>query len=246
MAAELVRSNVQVIAAQNPSAALAAQKATRDIPIVFMSISDPLALGLVRDLARPGANITGVANTPYDLNRKRIEVLKDGLPGLRRIAILARAGNPNSHIHLAGEVVAARQLGMEARIHEISGASEFASAFAAMGREGSQAVVVVQDSLWYAAREQLTAQALAYRLPVIADGVDYADSGVLFMYGPNYRNTYVRGAAYVDRILKGTPPGELPVDQPLDLRLVVNLKVARALGIEPSPSLLARANQIIE
>lgn len=246
LAAGLVHDGVQVIMAQNGSSALAAQRATRTIPIVFVSISDPLALGLVQSLARPGGNITGIANTPNDLNQKRIEILKDALPGLHRIGIMARALNPNAQIHLGGEVAAAQRLGLQAGIYDIAGPDDFDAALTAMKRDSVQAVVLVQDSIFFVYRRRLTNSAIARGLPIIADGIEYADSRVLMMYGSSYRAIYRRAAIYVDQILHGAKPEQLPVDQPIDLRLIVNLKVARELGVAVSRSVLVRANEVIE
>jgi putative tryptophan/tyrosine transport system substrate-binding protein len=246
LAAGLVRDGVQVIMAQNGSSALAAQRATRTIPVVFVSISDPLALGLVQSLARPGGNITGIANTPNDLNQKRIEILKDALPGLHRIGIMVRAGNPNAQIHLRGEIAAAQRFGLQANIYDIAGPDDFDTAFTAMKRDGVQAIVQVQDSIFFVNRQRLADLAVAHGLPIIADGIEFADSRVLITYGSSYRAIYGRAALYIDEILHGAKPDQLPVDQPIDLRLIVNLKVARELGITVSRSMLVRANEVIE
>jgi putative tryptophan/tyrosine transport system substrate-binding protein len=245
LAAGLVREGVQVIVAQNGSSAVAAENATRTTPIVFVAISVRLALSLVQSLAHPGGNITGVANMPDDLNRKRIEVLRDALPGLGRVGILARAGSSIAY-HLDGEIAAAQQFGLHAGIYKIAGRDQFDSVFAAMNRDGVQAVVLVQDSIFFINRQQLMASAVAHRLPVIADGIEYADAPALMTYGSSYRAIYARGAVYTDEILHGARPGDLPVDQPIDLRLSVNMKVARTLGITVSRSMLVRANEVIE
>jgi putative tryptophan/tyrosine transport system substrate-binding protein len=245
LAAGLVREGVQVIVAQNGSSAVAAENATRITPIVFVAISVRLALSLVQSLAHPGGNITGVANMPDDLNRQRIEVLRDALPGLGRVGILARAGSSIAY-HLDGEIAAAQQFGLHAGIYKIAGRDQFDSVFAAMNRDGVQAVVLVQDSIFFINRQQLMASAVAHRLPVIADGIEYADAPALMTYGSSYRAIYARGAVYTDEILHGARPGDLPVDQPIDLRLSVNMKVARTLGITVSRSMLVRANEVIE
>jgi len=199
LAAELVSENVDVIVALQPSGALAAKRATTTIPIVFISISDPVRIGLVESLRRPAGNVTGVANAPADLNAKRLEILKDALPSLRRVAVLARSGNVNSQAHLDQTLKAAAAL------------------------------------------------ALQHRLATIADGHAYAQDGMFMSYGiGSYGALSAAAAGQVDMILNGVPVGDIPVDQPGDLGLAVNLNVARALGIAVDRSLLLRANEVID
>lgn len=247
LAARLRDSHVDVIVALNPEGARAAQRATRNIPIVFVSVSDPIGLGLVSSLARPGGNITGVANMPADLNLKRLEVLKDAMPGLHRIAILVRPANPNSQLHLTSETVAAQQLGLDARVYNVGGLETFDAVFSAMIRDGMQAVLAIQDSMLFAKRQRMMDAAIQHHLPVIADSLEYAEANALIAYGvTSYRDLLERAAAYVDKILRGAKPSELPIDQPMNIELAINLKVAKELEIDIPRSMLGRANKLLE
>jgi putative tryptophan/tyrosine transport system substrate-binding protein len=247
LAAELVHSDVDVIVALNPEGARAAQKASSRIPIIFVAISDPVGLGLVRNLARPGGNVTGIANMPADLNLKRLEVLKDTMPDLHRVAFAARSANPNTQLHLASEAATASQLGLDARIYDIDVPGAFDTVFSAMARDGMQAVLAIQDSMFFANRKSMMDAALRHHLPVIADSLEYAEENALISYGiPSYRDLLERAAVYVDKILQGTRPTELPVDQPMVIELAINLKVAKELGIDIPRSMLVRANELLE
>jgi putative ABC transport system substrate-binding protein len=246
LAAEVVRSHVDVIFAISPPGATAARKATDSIPIVFMSISNPVGMGLIESMGRPGGNITGVANMPTDLNIKRLEMLKDVMPGLRRVAIITRSGNPNHQVNVAGQVAAARKFGMQPYVYSIAGPADFDSAFAGMARDGVQAACAVQDVLFFAARKQYMETALRYRIPVIADGHEYAEAGAVISYGVRYRALHDRAAVYVDKILKGAKPGVLPIEQPTEIELVVNLRIARELNVRVPLALIMRANRTIE
>jgi putative ABC transport system substrate-binding protein len=246
-AAELVSENVDVIVALQPSGALAAMRATTTIPIVFISISDPVRIGLVESLRRPAGNVTGVANAPADLNPKRLEILKDALPSLRRIAVLARSGNANSQAHLDETLKAAAALGLQARVYNVVGPADIAGAFEAMVRDASEAVLVVQDGVLFFERKRIAGFAVQHRLATIADGHAYAHDGMFMSYGiGSYGSLSAAAAEQVDMILNGVPVGDIPVDQPGDLGLAVNLNVARALGIAVDRSLLLRANEVID
>lgn len=247
LAAQLVGSRVDVIVALSPEGARAAQMATNGVPIVFVSVSDPVGMGLVQSLARPGGNITGIANMPADLNLKRLEVLKDAMPGLRRIGILVRPTNPNSQLHLPSETVVARQLGLDARVYDVEGLDKFDAVFSAMAKDGMQAALAIQDSALFAKRQLMTAAAIRHHLPVIADSLEYAESDALIAYGvKSYRDLLERAANYVDKILRGARPIDLPVDQPMNIELAINLKVAKKLEIDMPPSMLSRANELLE
>jgi putative ABC transport system substrate-binding protein len=246
-AAELVHDNPDVIVAVNPTAALAAQRATRTIPIIFVAITDPVRMGLAQSLARPGGNITGVANMPSDLNAKRLEVLKDALPELRRVAILARTGNPGHQARLPEEVAIAAGLGLDARAYSVTGPEEFEATFEAMDRDGVQAVLMMQDGVFFYTQRLLFEIALRHHLPVIADARSYAHSGALFAYGiARYGELMAPALADLIMILKGVSPGEIPVDQPMDVGLAVNLDVAKELEVRIPRPLLVRANEVIE
>jgi putative ABC transport system substrate-binding protein len=246
-AAELARDKPDVIVAINPTAALAAHRATRTIPIIFIAITDPVRIGLVQSWARPGGNMTGTAQMPIDLNPKRLEVLKDALPGLRRVAILGRTGNPVHQVRLPEEVAIATTLGLEARAYSANGSEEFETVLQAMNGDGMQALVVMQDGVFFYARQRLFETALRHHLPAIADARVYAHSGALFAYGiADYNELIAPVAADLIMILEGVNPGDIPVDQPMDIGLAVNLGVAKELGVTIPRSLLVRATEVVE
>jgi putative tryptophan/tyrosine transport system substrate-binding protein len=247
LAKELVHDKPDVIIAINPSAALAARNATRTIPIIFIAISDPVRLGLVKSLVHPGGNITGSVNMPSDLNSKRLELLKDALPQVQRVGILARTGNPNHQNHLAAEIAVARKLGFDARAYSVTGSEEFEQAFRDMEHDGMQAVLMMQDGVFFYAQQLLFDIALRRHIPVIADGRVYTHHGALLAYGvANYGELVSPVVADLKWILDGANPGDIPIDQPMDIGLAVNLGVARKLGLTLPPSLFIRANEVIE
>lgn len=247
LVAELVAEKVDIIVALQPGGALAAQRGTKTIPIVFLSISDPVRIGLVKSMRHPGGNITGVANTPADLNQKRLEILKDALPDLKQVAILARSGNPNSQAHLKGNVWAATRLGMTARVYNIAGPDQFEQAFAQMVADGVEGVLLVQDGVFYFNRQRAIDLAVKHRLPLIADGRIYAHDGAFLSYGiPDYGSLVSAAVERIDLILRGVPAGEIPVDQPMDIGLAVNVATARKIGVPVARSLLLRADDIFE
>jgi putative tryptophan/tyrosine transport system substrate-binding protein len=247
LAAELIRERPDVVIAVNPSAALAAHKATQTIPIIFVAISDPVRMGLVASLVHPGGNITGTANMPADLNQKRLELLKDALPSVRRVAILARTGNPGHQDHLADEVAGANRLGFGARAYNVIGPEEFETAFQAMDRDGAEAVLMMQDGVFFHARQLLLEIALRHRIAVIADARVYAQDGALLAYGiASYAELVPAVIADLKMILNGANPGDIPIDQPMNIGLAVNLATAKKLGVAIPRSLLVRANEVIE
>jgi putative tryptophan/tyrosine transport system substrate-binding protein len=247
LAADLVTRKPAAIVAMQPGGALAAQRATKDIPIVFVSISDPIRMGLVSSLRAPGGNITGVTNTPVDLNRKRLEILKDALPQLQRVAIIARAGNPNSQAHLAETVAAARDIGLRARVYNVEGPGQFAETFESLSGDGMEAVLLVQDGVLFSLRREILDLALKHKIPLIADGRIYARDRALLSYGiSDYSQLIASAALQVDMILKGAHPSKIPVEQPMDVGLAVNLQTARHLGVKVPLSVLRRADEVIE
>lgn len=245
-AQRMVSSGVSLLYAVSPPGAIAAHKATSTVPIVFSSISNPVGMGIVDSLVHPGGNITGVANMPADLNIKRLEILHDAFPRMRRVAIVTRSGNPNHQVNVARQVAAARRLGLEARVYNLDAPAQFESAFESMERNRIDAACAVQDTLFFAARDAYMQAALRHRIPVIADGHEYAEAGALIAYGVDYRRLYIAAADYVDKILKGADPGKLPIEQPMELNLVVNVRAARILGTQIPRALLVRADRIIE
>jgi putative tryptophan/tyrosine transport system substrate-binding protein len=245
IASEFVRLKVGVIVTVG-SAAVAVKQVTSVIPIVFAVAPDPLGAGLVASLSRPGGNVTGVSNQSADLAGKRLEILREVFPGLRRLVILANAGNPTSMQELHEIETTARKLGLEAATLEIRRADDLEQATFGPGATATSALYAVSDPLVIASRARINTLAQAARLPTMYAVRDYVEAGGLMSYGPNYADLFSRAGDFVDKILRGAKPGDLPVEQPTKFELVVNLKTAKALGLELSPSLLARADEVIE
>jgi putative ABC transport system substrate-binding protein len=248
LAEELVRLKVDVITAVPTPAAQAAKNATSTIPIVGMSLTEPVAAGLVASLARPGGNVTGVSYAfGTEIFGKQLELLRDVAPKVRRVAVLANpTGSPAYPATLDAVRAAARSLRLELQLLEVSEPSEFDSAFAAMAKERAGALLVMGHPLFFLHRARLADLAAKNRLPSMSTQEQWVDAGGLMSYGPNFVDLYRRGATYVHRILKGAKPGDLPVEQPTKFELVINLKTAKALGLKLSPTLLQRADQVIE
>jgi ABC-type uncharacterized transport system substrate-binding protein len=248
LADELVRLKVDIITAVPTPAALAARNATSTIPIVGMSLTEPVAVGLVASLARPGGNVTGVSYTfGTEIFGKQLELLRDVAPKVRRVAVLASPTGIPAYPHMLDAVrAAARSLGLELQLLEVREPSDFDSAFAAMAKERVGALLVMGHPLFFIHRERLADLAARNRLPSMSTQEQWVDAGGLMSYGPNFVDLYRRGATYVDRILKGAKPGDLPIEQPTNLSLVLNLKTARRLGLTIPPAMLQRADQVIE
>jgi putative ABC transport system substrate-binding protein len=245
IASEFVRLKVGVIVTVG-SAAVAVKQVTSVIPIVFAVAPDPLGAGLVASLSRPGGNVTGVSNQSADLAGKRLEILREVFPGLRRLVILANAGNPTSMQELHEIETTARKLGLEAATLEIRRTDDLEQAAFGLGATATSALYAVSDPLVIASRARINTLAQAARLPTMYAVRDYVEAGGLMSYGPNYADLFSRAGDFVDKILRGAKPGDLPVEQPTKFELVINLKTAKALGLELSPSLLARADEVIE
>jgi len=245
IAAEFVRLKVDVIVISGTPQVLATKQATSVIPIVFARVGDPVANGLVASLGRPGGNVTGLSSQSDELAGKRLELLREVVPSLRRVAILANVGNPLSVMELGEVQAAARMLGLEFDALEIWRAEDIAPAFEAIkGR--TQALYVCPDGLVDANKIRINTSALGARLPTMHGYREYVEAGGLMSYGANLPDMYGRAADYVDKILRGAKPGDIPVEQPTKFDLIVNLTTAKALGVELSPTLLAHANEIIE
>jgi putative ABC transport system substrate-binding protein len=244
IAAELVRLKVDIIVTAG-AAVLAAKQATSAIPIVFAAANDPLGTGVVASLARPGGNVTGLSLQQPELAGKRLELLREVLPGLRRLAIMANADNPASMAELRELQATARTLALEVVPSEISRAEDIAPAFEAL-KTRAQALCVVGDALVMTHRVRINTLALAARLPTIFFLREYVEAGGLMSYGPNIPDLFRRAADFVDKILRGTKPGEIPVEQPTKFDLAINLTTAKALGLTIPPTLLARADEVIE
>jgi putative ABC transport system substrate-binding protein len=246
-AAELVRLQVDVIVAGGLPGVRAAQHATRTIPIVMLGITDPVAQGFVASLVRPGGNITGMANLGEGLFGKRLELLKETMPQSARIAVLANPAAPGHAPRIHTLRVAAQALGLQLHVVEVRHADELDTAFAAMTQAGADALLVVSDPTLLAKLHTRTVElAATHRLPAMYDWRYYVDAGGLMYYGRSVPENARRIAIYVDKILKGAKPADLPVEQPMKFELVINLKTAQALGITMPPSLLILADEVIK
>jgi putative ABC transport system substrate-binding protein len=247
LAAELVRLDVDVIVAAVTAASLAAKAATGTIPIVMVGVADPVGVGLVASLARPGGNVTGTSAMAAEIVGKQLELLKDTDPGLARVAVLWNPANAAFQALQVREAEAAgRRSGVELRFHEARAPAEFDVAFAAMRSEGARALLVLADPVFTRHREALVGLVARTRLLAVSGIRDFAEAGGPIAYGPNYLDSSKRAAAYVDKILKGARPADLPVEQSTRFELVVNLKTAKALGITVPQSILLRADEVIE
>jgi putative ABC transport system substrate-binding protein len=245
IAAEFVRLKVDVIVTQGTASVIAARQAAAVTPIVFAGVADPVSTGLVASLARPGGNVTGVSNQLVDLVGKRIEMLREILPGLRALAIMANMGNPAPLLEMGEVSSIARTLGLGVVTIEIQRGEDIAPAFEALkGR--ADALYVCIDPLLNTNRVRINTLAQGARLPTMFGVREYVEAGGLVSYGPNIVNQYRRAADYVDKILRGAKPAELPVEQPTKFDLVINLTTAKALSLTLPPSLLARADEVIE
>jgi putative ABC transport system substrate-binding protein len=245
LAAELVRLNVEVIVARGNLATRAAKQATSTIPIVI-STGDPVGEGFVANLAHPGGNITGLSNVAADLDGKRLEFLKETVPNLSRIAVCMQPTVPRHRRAVQDLTVAARALGLELHVLELRSPDEFESAFAAMSQAGAGAILLLPGVVWEPHLRDFTALALKHRLPAIYPWRSDIAGGGLMSYGPSLPDMHRRVAAYVDKILKGAQPADLPVEQPTKFELVINLKTAKALGITIPPSILFQATEVIQ
>ena len=250
LAAELVARKPDVIVTGGGTlAALAAKQATTTLPIVFTAVGDPVAEGLVASLARPGGNITGLSVVSPELISKSLELLKQSLPGVSRVGLLFKPDAVPDRVakdRLKAAHVTARTLGVRLQVVEARGPEDFDRAFSEMTRARAGAVTVQATPVFDSARQRLVDLAAKKRLPAVYSYRPYVDAGGLMSYGPDLVDLFRRAATYVDKILKGAKPADLPVEQPTKFELVINLKTAKALGLTIPPSLLARANQVIE
>jgi putative ABC transport system substrate-binding protein len=246
LAAELVQLPVDVIVAQATVPAIAARRATTTIPIVVAAAGDAVGVGLVASLGRPGGNVTGLTIVAPDMTGKRLELLRQAMPGVTRLAALRNPTNPVSGPELRETEAASRILGMRLRSVEVLDMDRLDLAFSTIVHEQVEAVIVLSDLLFFGRRNQIAALALTNRLPIIAWTPEFAESGCLMTYGPNVVEMHRRVATYVDKIFKGSKPGDLPIEQPTKLELVINLKTAKALGLTIPQSLLLRADDVIQ
>jgi putative tryptophan/tyrosine transport system substrate-binding protein len=244
-AAEFVRLKVDVIVTSATPPTVAAKQATAVIPIVFAAVTDPVGTGLVATLARPGGNVTGLANLISDTAGKKLEFLREVVPGLRRLAIMVNVGNPGSVMDMREAQAAARTLGLEVTSSEIRRAEDIAPAFETLkGR--ADAIYLCPDPLMNTNRTRINILAVGARLPTMHAVREYVEAGGLISYGPNLPDQFRRAAEFVDKILRGAKPADLPVEQPTKFDLIINLTTARALGLTVPESFLSRADEVIE
>ena len=245
LAEEIVRLNVDIVVTWATAPALAVKKATSVIPVVFALATDPVGSGLVASLARPGGNVTGMSAFNIDLIGKRLEILREFVPGLRRLAILANVGAPDTAVEMRELRTVALGLGIEVVALEIRKADDIAPAFDGLNSR-ADAIFVVGDPLTFTNRAQINTLAIALRLPATYAIWEFVASGGLMSYGTNFPDLFRRAADFVDKVLRGTKPADIPVEQPTKFDLVINLITARALGLTVPPTLLARADEVIE
>jgi putative ABC transport system substrate-binding protein len=246
LAEELVKSKVDIIMAADTSATRAAQRATKDIPIVIGTSTDPVANGLVASLAHPGGNTTGLSSMLTDTGPKRLELLVAVVPKMSRVAILLNSSNPGMRAQRKTLEEATTQIGLILVALEAATSAQIRQAFATMAKQRVEGVIFTSDSLFSQQRVQIAELAAKYRLPSIAARTEFGEAGVLMSYGPDATEGYRRAATYVDKILKGAKPGDLPVEQPTTFELIVNMKTAKALGIKIPNSILVQATKVIE
>jgi putative ABC transport system substrate-binding protein len=243
---DLIRLNPDVIFVPTRPALPAVKEATTTIPIVFVSLGDPVAEGWVASFARPGGNLTGVAGSSPDIAGKRLELLRELVPSLLKVAVLWNPANSPEVVAVKATEIAARSLGISLIVEHIAAPGDFDRAIVAIAQSGAKSVVVLPDPLFLANRERLVELIRQSRLAAIYMETGFVAAGGLISYGPNFTELFRRASVYVDRILKGTKPADLPVEQPTKFELVVNLKAANAIGVTVPTSILLRATEVIE
>ncbi len=246
LAAELVGLKVDVIFAAAAPSIRAARNATQTIPIVFEMLADPVSAGFVNSLANPGANLTGMAGLAPELGGKRLELLKEIVPRLALVAVLANPGNPNFHSVLRESQIAATALKLRLQVIEVREASGLDAAFAKMTKARAEALTVLPDSMLFAQRKAIANLAVRTGLPAVYGTSGVVENGGLIAYSPSQTEMWRRAATYVDKILKGAKPADLPVEQPIKFELVINLKAAKQIGLKIPPNVLARADRVIK
>ena len=246
MAAELVRFQVDVIVTLAPPATLAAKNATQTIPIVFVAMGDPLATGVVASLARPGANITGTTRMISEMSAKHVELLKEMVPSLAKLAVLWNPANSSHQPALQAVNAAARSLSLQVLPLEVRTLAELDNTFDALIREQAQGVLFIADPIFFIQLKRMVDLVASNRLPAICNFIEFPKLGGLMGYAPSIPDEFRHAASLIDKILKGAKPADLPVEQPTKFQLVINLKTAKALDLEIPPLLLARADEVIE
>ena len=246
LAQELLAAKVEVMVAVNTPAAQIAKKATSKVPVVMLRVADPVKSGLVASLAQPGANVTGISFMPDALGPKGVELLREIMPGLSRMAALYQGDNAGAVLIVDEVVRRGERMGLTFTRVPVKSPEDYASALDNAAQTGAQALFVMDDGAITAHRARILELAAKHALPVVSIYTDFAKSGALLSYGPNLEAVYRRGADYVDKLLKGASPGDLPVEQPTTFELIVNLRTANALGLTIPKSVLARANDTIQ
>jgi putative tryptophan/tyrosine transport system substrate-binding protein len=246
LADELAKLKVDVLATLGTPATLAARRATTTIPIVMESLSDVVSAGLVPNLARPGGNLTGVSGFAPELSGKRLEMIREILPQADRIAVFANRANPVTVSILSATELAAQQMRMKLHVIDVRQLAQLGTAFETVRRERADALVLVADPLLFSFRPQIIQLAARHRMPTVYETRLFPDAGGLLSYGPLAQERFERMAVYVDRILRGAQPGDLPIEQPTKFELVINLKTAKALGLTIPQTLLQRADEVIQ
>jgi putative ABC transport system substrate-binding protein len=245
LAAELLAERVDVIVTQGP-ALHGVRAAVKDVPVVYGFSGDPVVAGYADTLAQPLGNLTGVTHMSIELNGKRLDTLREIMPNLERIVILANPTHPGDHLELSDSQDAARRLSIRLQYWPVRDGAELDAAFAGMAADPPQAIVAFPDAMIMQLRQRIIDFGLERRIPAVSGWADFARSGGLFTYGPRLSESYRRLAYYVDRILRGAKPSDLPIERPTTIELVLNLKTAATIGIDVPPSLLARADEVIE
>ena len=246
LAAALVQLKVDIIVAATTAGVQAAQKATRTIPIVMGFPSDPIALGFVASFARPGGNITGMGVPTSEMAGKRLQLLREAAPTVGRIAVFSEPSQPGILLDVRATEAAARALGVPLQVWEAQSSGEIDRAFAAIARERAAGIIILPSATGFAYRAHIAKLAMTHRLPTMAWVRDVTEAGCLMSYGASQSELARRAAYFVDKILKGTKPADLPVEQPTTFELVINMKTAKTIGLAIPPALLGRADQLIQ
>jgi len=246
LAAELARASVELIVTHGTPAAYAMKKAAANLPIVLATIGDPVGAGLAESLARPGGNITGFSLIASDLSRKRLEILKEAVPRASRVALLSNPRNASLVLQVKEAEAAAQIIGLELQLLPVQDVRDLEPSIKAAAEGRANAIITTSDNIQVIQRAQIVNLAMGYQIPVIAEYREIAEAGALLSYGPSRQDSWLRAAAYVDKILDGAKAADLPIEQPSRFELVINLKSARNLSLEISPYLLSRADEVIE
>jgi putative ABC transport system substrate-binding protein len=247
LAEELVRLKVDLIVASPTPSAMAAKNATRTIPIVGLSLTEPVAVGLVPSLSRPGGNVTGLTyGVDTEIFGKQLQLLTEVVPNVRRVAVLTHPAGPSHGLRMESVKRAARSLGLPLQVFEVNDPSDFDAAFAAMVRERAGALLLPGDAMFFVHRSRLVDLATKNRLPSMSTQRQWPDAGGLVSYAPSFPEQWARAATYVDKILRGAKPADLPIEQPTKFELVINVRAARELGISLPQAMLQRADEVIQ